>query len=973
MVLPVSSFVAFDLETTGLDPDRDRIIQVGAVRFVGGVPVAEFQQLVNPGCSVPLRVQRLTGLDEGTLATAPREVEVLPALLAFIADSPVVAHNADFDRTFLEAALGRAGLAGSGVPFWDTVELGRILHPLLGNHRLGTLRDALGVEREAEHRALEDARAAGGIFLGLLARLREIATPLLRVMVDLIRPVDGRNWALQELFLAALAGREPGFGLEAGGFAGSAPLEFDSAGALELALHAQDYARGEENPAADAEGGPVGFSDLAALEGLLAQEGPLSRELPTFELRSGQRRMLQLVAEALAGDRHLMVEAGTGTGKSLAYLLPAAVWALDTGEKVVIATNTINLQEQLWEKDLPLVRRVGLPLRAAMVKGRGNYFCLLRWEELFPGRGQYLGDEERRFFLRILGWLRLTTTGDRSELNLFGSQEELWQELCADDSCPGRRCRWYDDCYLFRSRREAEAAQVLIVNHSLLFSDIKAENHVLPAYRYLVCDEAHHLEEVATRQLSLEVGERQLTGLLDALSPVRRHGYPGTLGILERHLRQAADVQRILQDARAASFSVRGAAAELFRLMAELPVPAGGTESDGGICRIDARVRQGPNWAAVAAAGGELRRVVGELEGLLQQILTPLRAEDPLAPSWPRGIATELERQARGLAAVSEALGFILDGDDENYVCWAEWEERQGKPRRCLRAAPVLVGPLLESLLFSQLRSVILTSATLTVKGSFRYAQERLGLSTLPAERLAAEVVDSPFDYPRQALLCVPADFPLPSGEGTFVRATAEFILQLVRVTGGRTLVLFTSHRMLREVYGLLRDPLEGLGLCLLGQGLDGGRTQLKEEFEANPETVLFGSASFWEGVDIPGEALSCVVMVRLPFGPPNLPIVEARGEELAARGLNPFYNFLLPEAIIRFRQGFGRLIRRTDDRGAVVVLDPRLVLQQGSRYGRHFIDSLPGPRFFAGTAAEVWEELALWFRSRAGIVGGKK
>lgn len=991
-------FVALDFETTGTDPREDRIVQVGAVRFVSGRPAEELVGLINPERPLPLRIQRLTGINNEMLRSAGREDTVIGQLLEFIEDDPLVAHNAPFDESFLRASLERfdrakkARFRRADLTFLDTLEMARFVAPMAPNYKLQTLVQEMEIATERGHDALEDARAAGELFCRLLKKLQAFRPELLGAMMELVGSLDVATWPLRQVIEGALEtvlGTFPDRKLGGGFLRGSlARLPV-----LDSSARKGDGAR------------PAGaWTVTGTLAELLEPGGRLASRLDDFEVRPGQTRMLELVYDILTHGGRLLIEAGTGTGKSLAYLLPAAAWAVECSDRVVLATNTINLQEQLWHKDLPLVREAaGVDFKACLVKGRANYVCLLRWQDLLREKEEFLTPEQRRFYLRMLTWLEETQTGDRSELNIFGPEEEFWQAVCAEaDACSGKNCRLYNSCFLMASRREAEEAHLLIVNHSLLFADLKTENRLLPEFSRLICDEAHHLEDVATRQLARKVSNRQVMSLLAGIHSWQRRGYPGTLTLLEKWLKglpgmapgregegQAGDLEESLRRARELVGKAVASAEEFFGILRQLPERTGkgrvwGTSQNGSQGGESRQLRLGPEvlqsdlWSAAAVAGDNLVTTLKMLSADLAEIRQQwTRGAGDGGGAWDstqeasngrEGRLFDLERHEKQLAQLAADLGFLLEGGDANHVVWLEAESREGGSEgyggrygyRCeLFGAPVEVGPLLRETFYDRLESLILTSATLTVQGKFTYILDRLGINE-GAPDLVTEVVDSPFDFASQALLCVPTDFPSPKGETAFGREVARFLRELVAITRGRTLVLFTSHRMLRSVYHQIRDDLEAMGLCLLGQGIDGGRTQLKAEFEADAQTVLFGSASFWEGIDIPGEALSCVVVVKLPFMPPDTPVVEARQERLESRGLSSFQHFTLPEAVIRFKQGFGRLIRRRSDRGAVIVLDPR-VCKQRSSYGRHFIESLPGPRRFEGTSAAICSHVAAW------------
>ncbi len=938
-------FVALDLETTGIEPKNDEIIEVAAVRFVAGEPAGEFARLVCPEGVIPTRVKRLTGLDDLALAGAPALELVLPELLDFIGGDPLVAHNAAFDRSFLQAALRKRGYRGLD-PWYDTLELSRLVLPLARSHRLEALATELRLQPPAlrYHRAAGDARVAGLLFAALRRRLQALDPELVLALQALADPLAGTLRDVLAEAAAKCAARLPDrkIGLLLG-----------------RALQQPD---GPENPAAEAEGGPERPFEFDAdkLAALLGQDGPLARENPAFEERPGQLEMLRQVAQSLERGNLLLVEAGTGVGKSLAYLIPAVQWALATGQRVVVSTKTINLQEQLWEKDLPFLRRaLDLPFTAAILKGRSNYLCLRKWE---MERAEHAGwtPEERSFFMRLLAWAAATGTGDRTELNPIGPEEEWWSRVASEaDACLGSKCRWHNNCFHFSARRRAEAAQLVVANHALVLTDAVAGRTLLPAHENVVLDEAHHLEDVATeylgRSLTLAEIDRNLAGLRQRPGPGRSPGILARLRPLVGGMDREGEGGAILEALGERVQTAQALAGDLFSLLGKLGEEgAEDDESQATTVRLQpGREPGGSLWPAVRDARDGL---VATLKGLAREIG---KLRDQVA-SAPDALLLDLERSAAVAYDQAEVVGFVLDPQDDGEVRWFETQRRGRRSAAVLRSAPLAVGPRLRELLWDSYRAAVLTSATLATSGGFAHLRERLGLDDHPPGRVAEAVVKSPFDYRHQVLLCLPTDVPDPRRVPTAALAAhLEKILgELLNLTGGRALVLFTAHRLLREVYRRLKPALEREDISLLAQGIDGSRSRLLEDLRAAERTVVLGAASFWEGVDVPGPGLSCVVIVRLPFRSPGQPVVAARMEDLERRGLSAFERLTLPDAIIRFKQGFGRLVRSKTDRGVVVVLDPRLA---AAAYGARFLRSLPGPAVAGGPMEELFPRLEHW------------
>jgi len=923
-------YAALDLETTGLDPARDGVIEVGAVAFNHQVVVDRLELLANPGRKLPDAVARLTGIKNEELRGAPPSREALETLRRFLEGRQAVGHGAALDVDFMSAA----GLWEAGRELVDTLHIARILLPQAASHSLPLLAAELGLEQPRPHRALDDADATRQLLMRLREEAATLDEELKEKMLALVAPY---GWAIASFFAEALAL--------------PAPLGFQRP-ARAAALPASGRSRRDAD------------DDPARLAALLAPGGPLATALPDYEHREGQLQMLLAVAQTMRRGGRLVVEAGTGTGKSLAYLVPAIARALRRGERVVVSTYTVTLQEQLLNIDLPGLRQ-WLPwaFEACLLKGRPNYVSLRRWR-------RYLGEpcadaEELRFKLKVMVWLQQTQTGDRSELRLQGREEVFWTRIASDPlDCVGVHCT-AEDCFVHRARAEAEKADLVVVNHALLLADAAAGGGILPHYDHLVIDEAHHLEDAATSGLRQEADGQGVLALLDRLA---RNDDGRTLGLIEEirlqpGLGAAAGVETALAEAAPAALNARRRAEAFFEACGEwvrqqLQDPARRDES----LRLVPALRAEPGFAplaglagdavtALAALDAQVRRAVGAGRDLLggeepEPALYPTESGDSAGTPEFRELEMIRSRVAEAATLLREAM---LEPDG-NTVHWFTLLARTNAV--LLRAAPLAVGGLLREHVYADRWSVIFTSASLAVGGSFDYFRSRVGLG----EDVETLALASPFDYLSQALVCLPTDLPDPQAPD-FEPLLVDVVADVARRIGGRTLALFTSHQQLRDVYTALKHRADLDEVLILGQGIDGQRRQLLKVFTETEHALLLGTASFWEGIDVPGDRLSCVIVVRLPFPVPSEPVFAARSELVR----DPFTQYALPLAALRLKQGFGRLIRRGTDRGAVVILDGRISSRD---YGRAFLEVLPPAARYRGPVERVGERIEAWLEA---------
>ena len=789
----------------------------------------------------------------------------------------------------------------------DTVELASILLPSSPRYNLSTLATAMGINLERAHRAFDDALATGFLYWQLWQNACQLPTNLLR---EIIQASGGHNWALIEVFQAALreALSKDGVTQARNPFI-PAPID----------AKPLDIAQAGHRPL-----------DRSAIDRVFNERGKLAECHGAFEKRDQQLQMAREVTRSFNQGEHLMIEAGTGTGKSIAYLAPAALWALSNGQRVTVSTQTINLQDQLLKNDMPLVRAIaGDQLRAALMKGRGNYLCPRRLATM--RRRKPANVEELRTMAKILVWLEYSSSGDRGEINLRKGEWSVWKRLSAEDEdCTTYICdsQMEGACPYFKARMKAEAAHIVITNHALLIADARIDNRVLPDYHHLIVDEAHHLEEAITNGMSRRIDQQQILTRMRELGNAKRGAFGAFLSAArERIPREDADrLETFFANIGAALDEMKGEIRRYFQALHEF------TKNSGGDRRYAKRLvdsqRNSGSFASVRSAWLRLAQyfldVTDAMEHLCQALPRYARYELPEFDDH----SSEIRAHFRFLRDMHEQLERFTNDPDANAIYGVTAGD---SPERLqIQLSPLHVGPMMDEYLHQRMESIVLTSATLTTQGNFEHITKRLF-----ADDYRKVALDSPFNYEESTLLYLPTDMPEPSQRRDYQRMLERGIIELAAELEGRLMVLFTSYAQLRETSRAVTPRLRLGKIDVYDQSFGGSRDALLESFKNADRAVLMGTRSFWEGVDIPGDDLSALIIARLPFAVPSDPVFSARSEAYS----NAFQEYAVPEAVLRLRQGFGRLIRSRGDRGVVAIFDSRVI---NKRYGGDFLESLP-------------------------------
>lgn len=909
--------IALDLETTGLDPAQDHIIEVGLALCKDDQIVDKYQTLVNPVIKIPPTVVSLTGIKDEHVQNAPLIDEILPHIQNFIGNRPIVAHNIKFDIGMLE----KHRVAQKNLQL-DTFDLATILLPASPRYNLNTLVETFNLQLDSAHRALDDAIAAWQVYRQLWQRLLELPINLLQEIVD---NSEGLDWAVGEVFKDALALRNER------GEKSTGQMVFD----FKPDTNTYTPLAPKTTPT------PLDTDKLAAS---FDATGMLSSKLSNYQVREGQIQMAREIGTAFNHSKHLLIEAPIGTGKALAYLLPAAQWALENNERVVIATSKPNRRDEILNREIPFLEEtLGLNLIAAPLKSRLEYLSPRKFEALRRHKAATV--DELRILAKVLVWLQRGGSGEKSELNLRGADERAaWQRISEYDSLTPPEA----GSPFYKAQMQAQAAHLLIVSHALLLS---READVIPDYRYIIIDEAHYLEEGITYGLKETVDKHGLLDSLANMGDIKK-------GLLKNILKDIETLPEKAYQKMESYFAVLAEAGSemesLVKKFFEKAVQSTFRDEESSPFNRQVRVTDGTrkhdSWNEVRTAWQALGDYIKALYESLDKIVNALhqlneRYADEIEHF--EDLVESIQSASSKLKLSHLFLERLVNAPAKNTIYWVSYNPSTAQIE--MSTAPLHVGGLLQKQIWDTKKSAVLTSATLRTLQTFDFFNDRLNLSGVNSA-----VMPSRFVHKESTLIYLPTDIPEPNQRVQYKEMTERVIIELASATDGKMLCLFTSYQQLRETADNTRPRLALGNIMVYDEATSINRDTMVDNFKTVEKAVLMGTFSYWEGVD---EDLNTVVLIRLPFSPPTDPIFSARSESY---GDNSFKGYMVPDAIIQFRMGFDQLIRRENNKGLVVILDKRMTSKP---YGQHFIDSLPDVNVQRGVIAQLPKVAKEWLK----------
>ncbi|MDD4155317.1 MAG: helicase C-terminal domain-containing protein [Candidatus Cloacimonetes bacterium] len=968
-IYPDLDYIVIDIETTGLSYIKNEIIEIGAVRYSKGKVVEKFSKFIKPRNVVPLFIYKLTNIKESELKAADRCDIVFESFLKFInsnlsSNTFLVFHNAEFDVNFLNYHLVQCNFTKLEIPILDTLVLSRIFLPFLKSHNLSSVVEYFSLVFDNAHRAIFDAEATGEVFSKItyfiIDNIHAQQISFLTTLVEYICKNNGKKMS----------------------FLSKSKYESLNDGIDSLLLYLvllRDYII-KHSLNKDYGDNPYKFSHFNYIENVSDNKlmpsvddvfktgGYFDRSFDKYEIRDGQIEMSNSVLDAYNNEKFLLIEAGTGVGKSLAYLIPSLKYSTEEKKKIVISTNTKNLQEQLLFKDLPLISKaIDINFSAVLIKGRDNYLCIRKWQEIFESftlkqaNIPFSGYEAYGLLFLYL-WAENTKTGDIAENAYFSSSPYsfIWKKISSDrHMCLGRKCRFFKKCFLMDIRQRAENANLVIINHSLLFSDFQNDQSTLGEITHLVFDEAHNLLQSASSYLGFTLSYSDLQGFINTIFAIKNSYQTGMMVNIKNSsmkskipVKEKEALVKDIDDLIGFMEDNTECLGLPFMLVAE-DVSLFGSYNKYRITNSTLEKKKNRfSFNKIQKSIEDIQDFLKELFKNLKKIHLSISIYDAKMFYDQDIVLDFLDKSSEKILQFLKQLESLLEPNFDKYAYWLSSFEIsvENYPKGVFNYAPIQVDEILPDVLYSKVKSIVFTSATMSLRKNFKFVISSLGLdkysdmyNNLPGNegktvKLIQKIVPSPFDYDKQALI-INTSFLPPVTDSYFIPQSKELLNVVLDNNRVGSLILFTSYKDLTSMYEALEQPCYEKDILLLAQGISGSRNSILNQFINKGDAVLLGTNSFWEGVDVQGDSLSLLVMFKLPFQVPSEPIVEAYIEKLEKEGKNAFMYYTLPNSLLKMRQGIGRLIRSKTDRGVILILDNRITTKY---YGKYFQEITP-------------------------------
>jgi len=938
-----STFCIVDIETTGLDPTKDEIIEIGAIRYLADGSTTTFQRLIKPKNPVPVFIYQLTKITEDELKKADSAKKVLTEFYAFLSEEDViVCHNAEFDMRFLQRHISKSLKKDIQNQSLDTLCPCQIFTPFLKSHALDAMAQYFNIEIANAHRAISDAQATGS----LLQSIEDF-------ILTYVKPEE-INFIVAVLEHATQQSKHSRFLIkrEVNDFL----LPYLTTLRDEVVKGTFTRAYVTDSPFKPTQthflkGNGDGSDARKSIAELFAPSGAFADVFPKYEYRQGQIDMAEAVQTAFENNEFLLVEAGTGVGKSLAYLVPGILFSLKTGNRIVVSTNTKNLQEQLIYKDIPLLAKaLDLEFSAVLVKGRENYICRRKWQECIrtfnSGQKNNFNIKESFALLYVYLWATHTETGDKDEITSEAANA-IWRHIASDRHiCFGNKCEHFQRCFLMNSRIKAEKANIVVINHALLFTAFQNDQSAIGDISYLVMDEAHNLLHSAAEYLGVTLATSDIESFLASISETRGNEKVGMMERLKTATWKSSiketkkeEITKLIDELITYIDSIKGNMNNPFKCAGDI------VRQKGDYAKY--RIKEGENYTPWVQPFTEMQAILTRLSIQINAINQSVSLHESKDFFDQKIFLDFMERAVSKINQFNTVCDELIDPDLQKNAFWLNTPQtRAENPDGIFNLATIQVNEQLPNIVYRRLKSLIFTSATMSLRESFKYFGLYMGLDRLKQDNpygnvpksIRELVVPSPFNYHTQATVINTAYLP-DNKSPNYTIETIELIKDIITQKPVGTLVLFTSYKDLQSAYESLVETCYQKNILLLAQGITGSRSNILNRFKEDGQAVLLGTNSFWEGIDVPGDSLKLLIVYKLPFQVPTDPIVEAYEDKLKSEGKDWFKNYSLPNALLRVRQGIGRLIRTQTDKGVILLLDNRISKMY---YGSFFREIIP-------------------------------